>query len=520
MNDKKIIAQYLYDIAEESKSEIIEVALDSELIKIAKKMHIIVPSPDIAIVKTIYAKLDVPNRNGISLPKEAVKAGLPTIVGKQGNWSHLGKNHICGWILDAKIENDFIIIYIAIFKSVFNEEFETVKEMFKKGTLSVSFEIWNRDEKGNSVLHDLENGIKSIDPIIFHGVGILIGKDEKPACPEAYAKKLLAIFKKDTVKEAENIINSNTEADLIYASSIINDLECKHCGNCENHKEVDIVDIPKKIVEKVEEQAKVQEETKIEESKDRLCPECKQPMKEDEEICAECKKKKEEAVKEDKPAIETKPEEKNEEVKPEEAKEEPKTEEVKETPEPAQVTEPAQEQKPEEQAQVAEAPVNPKKLVKIIRYSTEISEETLAEAGSTFLRSGKEKVVRVFDDNTEEVVETDVQFVQRFTQAQLEEAVKKAKEELTTLHKAELEAKTNEVKAELEKKITEKETEIATLKTQIEQKTQEVATLTAKEEETTPPTLEVGAEEVEEKTEIQKQAAKVNEIIAAKHIKK
>ncbi len=127
----KIIAQYLYDLAKDSRSEFIEISKDSELIDVAKKMGLVIPSPDIAILKTKYAKFNEPNHNNIILPKDAAKKALPTIKGKQANWSHRGKNHICGWIIDAKIEEDLIVIYFAIYKSLFPEEFDKMKLMVK-----------------------------------------------------------------------------------------------------------------------------------------------------------------------------------------------------------------------------------------------------------------------------------------------------------------------------------------------------------------------------------------------------
>jgi hypothetical protein len=508
MNDKKVIAQYLYDIAEESKSEIIELAKDSELIDIAKKMNLIVPNPDIAILKTIYARTDVPNRNGISLPKEAVEKGLPTLIGKQANWSHLGKNHICGWILDAKLEGEFIIIYVAIFKSIFNEEFDKVQKMFESGSLSCSFEIWNRSEDGKSVLHDLGNNIKSISPIIFHGVGILIGDEEKPACPEAYAKKLLAIFKKDIIKDAENIINSNTEADLIYASLILDELECQKCNKCKlENKGVNNVEIPNEIVKIVAEEAK-----KLEVAK-KLCPECQQPIKDDEEICAVCKLKKEESkavvvvttsneISPEAPKVEETPiEVKQESLEP--AKVEATETKVEVLPELAQVAELPVEQKVEEpkaeEVKVeAQNEVEPISIVKIV--SEEIVQVT-EEMGKSE-RKGIRKITHYFSDGTNDVSTEEYQVVNTYSQSELEEALKTAKEEIITLYKAELEAKTKELE--------QKETEIATLKAEKEIEI-------AKVEE---PSLEIGSTEVTEKTEIEIAAANVDKIIAQKHVKK
>jgi len=249
------------------------------------------------------------------------------------------------------------------------------------------------------------------------------------------------------------------------------------------NKEVDKVEIPEKIVEKVKEEAQKKEETKIEESKEHLCPDCKQPIKEDEELCAECKKKKEAASQEPKTDVKAEETKAQETVAAETKPAETKVEETKEV-----IAE-----KKEEKAQEIET-IEPKVVVKVTSIYIEERIDTFVDGSPSGTQEvkGFRKKITEYKDGTKDEVSEEVQVTKKYDFAELEEAVKKAKEELETLHKAELEAKTNEVKAELEKKITEKETEIATLKTQIEQKTQEVATLTAKKEETTQPTLEVG----------------------------
>jgi hypothetical protein len=203
MENKNLIAEALLDIAKNSETTFIDASEDKELIETAKKIGIVVPSPDLAVLKTIYAEIDKVNRNGVVLPRKAVEKGLPTLIGKQINWEHDGAGRICGYIIDAKINEDKIEIIGVVFKSLFPEEMEGVAEKFANKKLAVSFEIWNRNpEDGESVVHELENGFRSIDPITFHGCGLLLVNP--PACPKAYVYKLVA---KKEIEEAEKIVD-------------------------------------------------------------------------------------------------------------------------------------------------------------------------------------------------------------------------------------------------------------------------------------------------------------------------
>jgi len=628
--NKKILAQYLYDLAKESKSEFIEISKDSELIKIAEKMNLVVPNPDIAILKTIYARTDVPNRNNIVLPKEAAKKALPTLVGKQANWSHLGKNYICGWILDAKLEKDLIVTYIAIYKSLFPEEFEKMKEMVKENKMAVSFEIWNKDENGNSVLHDLGNGIKSIDPIIYHGVGILI-EGETPACKEAYAEKLLATANKKIIDEAEKIANEVFNQDLVFATLVTEEPICVNCGNCNHGKEVKIV------IKKID-------------SEQWICPHCEKEIGEKELFCDENQKwyhrpcqdkgeiilpkennKKEErkveleklyanVTKEEEitfdiamafyyatdeerakltedatkwtrkfinglpdsafaaiePAYPEKTQDKNarhlphhngegdlgkeksnanldlphyknalarvSQVKPisdsisaedlqkkagahlerhkdalEKSSEETKPEIIPEETKPVKgdETNPAEikgEETKEVKAQTPVETITPKIIVKVTRISSDIYVDTYKDGTLSGTSEGKSsyKTITEYSDGTEDVVEGEMQYVKKYSFAELEEAVKKAKEELITLHVADLEAKTNEVKVDLEKKITDKETEIANLRKELEKKSQEQAAEVKPEE--TKASLEIGDTTQPDTDPSRKRQKKINRI--------
>ncbi|MCE5214026.1 MAG: hypothetical protein LLF83_04825, partial [Methanobacterium sp.] len=231
MENKNLIAQALLDIARNSETTFIEVSEDKELIDTAKKLGLLVPSPDLSVFKTVYAEIDKVNLNGIVLPKEAVMKGLPTLIGKQINWEHDGAGRVCGYIIDAKINEDKIEIIGVIFKSLFPEEMDEVKVKFEKKTLAVSFEIWNvNPADGTSVVHNLENGFRAIDPITFHGCGLLLV--HPPACPKAKVYKLVAALKAEDTKTFEE--------NLVCASMAIEEPKCKNCGTCTCDQEKEV----------------------------------------------------------------------------------------------------------------------------------------------------------------------------------------------------------------------------------------------------------------------------------------
>jgi hypothetical protein len=231
---KNILASSLLDWTRNSETTFITAEMNAELVAKAEKLGIVLPSSDLAIFKTIYAEIDKVNRNGVVLPRKAVEVGLPTLRGKQINWEHFGAGRICGYILDAEIVDDKIVVYGTLFKSLFVKEFNKVEKLFTKKKLFVSFEIWNRDEKGDSVLHILSNGDRAIDPIIFHGCGLLL--ENPPACPNARVLQLIASQK--VVDEAELIVKEIMEKDenLVYAEIAIEERACKGCNPCTCNK--------------------------------------------------------------------------------------------------------------------------------------------------------------------------------------------------------------------------------------------------------------------------------------------
>jgi chaperonin cofactor prefoldin len=230
------VANAFYELVKGSYSEFIEGSdINTELIDIAKKTNIVIPSPDLAILKTTYCEVGVPNKNGDLLPKEAVEKALPTLISKQVNWNHESvRGQICGHIIDAKMDGDLVVIYAVIFKSLFPKQLNQAKKLFKEGSLSVSMEVWDKDPvSGQSVVTVRPDGISVIDPIIFHGCGILID-GELPACPKAYAKKFMACF-----ETKEDDININN---LVF-SSLAKEEKCLNCINCKCKKEENKLDI-------------------------------------------------------------------------------------------------------------------------------------------------------------------------------------------------------------------------------------------------------------------------------------
>lgn len=484
MDNKKIISEALLDLAKTSITKIIDSKDDKELINLASKLGIVIPSPDLAVIKTVYAEIDKVNRNGVVLPKNAVEKGLPTLIGKNINWEHDGAGRICGYIIDAKIVEDKIEIIGVIFKSLFPDEMDGVKEKFESKELAVSFEIWNRNpDNGESVIHDLENGYRSIDPITFHGCGLLIAN--KPACPKAIVYKLVA---SKEVMEAEKIVDKIFDENLICASMAIEEPKCKNCTTCTcEKKEV-------KIVEEI---------VKIEEKAQRLCPECKEPMKDDEEdLCAVCKTKKEEKEKS------------SEETQTKVAPVETKTEETPKVETEAKVEEPIVEVKSEEKSEVAETKTEE---TKVEETKEEVVEEKKEEA---VVVTTTQEVTKVEDIKPEgEIITTEVKTEEKVVDDKGNE-MKKVVEEIKTVETYTFEQVQEAVRIaeeEKDKEISTLKEELEKVKTELGQKTQELAKLTIIEEPKVEKTLTVGLVETESMSEVKKQAANINKIIAGKH---
>lgn len=179
-----------------------------DLEAIAKKRGIQYPSTHLAFFKSVYAEIETPNKNGVSLSREAVEGGLPGIIGCQINFNHWRSGYICGQLLDAWInDEDQIEIAFTFHRSVYPEKYEEALELLDQGELTVSFEL--RAEKEN--IEYMADGTRRLHKVDFDGVGLLMG--EKPACPAAIVfetakQKILDLIGRDT-------------PDLVFARSAV-----------------------------------------------------------------------------------------------------------------------------------------------------------------------------------------------------------------------------------------------------------------------------------------------------------
>ena len=523
MDNKKLIAEALLEIAKNSTTEIIDSSDNKELIAAAEKIGIILPSPDLAVIKTVYAEIDKVNKNGVILPKKAVEKGIQTLVGKQINWEHDGAGRICGYTIDAKINSDEIEIIGVIFKSLFPKEMDVVKEKFAKKELAVSFEIWNTTNDGKSVVKIRPDGFKEIDPIMFHGTGLLLAS--KPACPKAKVFKLIADTTNIIKESIEKIFNNN----LVYASLAVEESICQKCVvcNCETKEENKL----EEILDLDYENGEIEEAKKLTTEQRNALPDSdfaliqekdgkkirRFPINDEAHVrnaLARLPQAKDITEEEKKECLK-KILKKAKELKMTDLLEKYKAEVA--NLEPAQVTEPAIEQKPVEPAQVEEAPkviVEPEKPVKTTSYYVCENIESVGEDGGIDYSSKHyERIVRIYKDGREEIEiregnsATDSK-ISKFTVTQAEAKIAEAVKVANDAKDVEI----NSVKAELEILKTAKETEISTLKTEVETLKVEKETLKVeKAKENQPLDLNVGNVEVDTKAESAERRKKIDE---------
>jgi len=504
MEDKKLIANLLLEIAKNSATELIENAdIDSEIKEAAKNMGLILPSPDFAVFKTKWADINKSNLNGIRLPRKAVEDGIQTLVGKNLNFEHKGAYNICGFCLSVKIKKDEIECIQVFYKSVYPDEFEELKEKIKTKEAAVSFEIWNRSpEDGKSVVKELEDGTKEITKIICHGTGLLLVNP--PACPTA---KIFHLIAKKELENAETITDKVFEQDLCFASLAIEEPKCKNCGTCTCGK-----DKEEKVMVKCEKCGKEFESA----ADEKICVECASLPKEEPKTQSS-----EETKTEEKP-VETKTEEKSEvaetkteETKVEETKEETAEAKPEETPKveaETKVEEPKVEEKTEEEkkeeAQSPE-PIVPKVIVKVTHIYSEVTVDTFVDgtfSGVSELK-GFDKTITEYQDGTKDEVEKSADIVKKYNFAEEEAKINAVK--------AEKDAEIANLKAEQDLK----DNEIKTLKSELGSRDQEIAELkTPKVEVKKEKVLTVGEVSGEKISETSRRAEEINKIIASKKI--
>lgn len=176
---------------------------DKSIEAILKKREIVYPSEELAIFKTIYAKVESPNRNNVRLAKDAVIEALPTLVGKQVNLEHLRYGMIVGYILDAWLEGDNIITAFTMHKDIYSEEYKEALEKMAEGELSVSFELKTIPD----TVEKLNDGTIKLHNITFSGQGLLINNEP--------AEETAQVF-----ETAKRILKRVENSNLLFASQL------------------------------------------------------------------------------------------------------------------------------------------------------------------------------------------------------------------------------------------------------------------------------------------------------------
>jgi hypothetical protein len=234
-NNLKILGEALKDWTFAEQTTFLTASNDEELKKIIKSQGFNYPDRDLAYFKTIYLECDKLNKNNMMVPLEAAKKGIDTLAGKIINFDHLGKFQICGFVLQGKIEGNFVVAYCALFKGAFKEEFPAIQKLFEDKKLFVSFEIHRTNDKGEDILIKQKDGTYLVSEVCYSGVGLLLR--EKPACAKARVLDLLA---KQEVIDAEKIVDKifrkQLSSNIIYAE-MFEDQNCKKCAICTCSKE-------------------------------------------------------------------------------------------------------------------------------------------------------------------------------------------------------------------------------------------------------------------------------------------
>lgn len=268
-----------------------------ELYDVAKGKGINMPHPSLGIFQSVLCEIEKSNGNGVRLGSKATEAAVSTLIGTQINRNHLRAGNVLGHIIDAKINKDKEIEIICMFfKDIYAEEWEEAQDLFAKGKLTMSFEL-SADVESQDKLAD---GTKRLNDYYFTGAGLLFGV--KPACQKARVFEMASKKLQEKLSmERQSLIfanNQNSQKSILEVLNLMAD-EVKKI------EEVTVAETlvaePDKVEETKSEAANVEEVVKTDAQK--LCPECNEPM-EDEE-CAVCKTKKASEV----PVVEAKAEE-------------------------------------------------------------------------------------------------------------------------------------------------------------------------------------------------------------------
>ncbi len=220
------IEEFLLDFEQNSTVEILEEGSNekNEIIQIAKARGInLKNNTDLSGMKCIYAFADRPNKNKAILPEKELLRALPTMIGKPINIGHR-REYVIGHILDYKyVQKDKkVIMYGAIYRSNFAEEWEQAKKDFKAKKLNVSFEIWSPEDKRKYN----KDGTYELLHQEIAGCAVLF-RDEDPAFKGA---KVLALAKNISNREPELVYAKKYKCSEVLTSNGV--LKCINCGKC------------------------------------------------------------------------------------------------------------------------------------------------------------------------------------------------------------------------------------------------------------------------------------------------
>jgi hypothetical protein len=254
------------------------IASDTEaLYEVARARGIQMPHPALGIFKSVLCEIEKSNANGIRLGTKATDAAVSTLVGTQINRNHLRTDNVLGHTIDAVINKDKEVeITCIFFKDIYTEEWDSAQELFKNNKLTMSFEL-SADVESQDKLSD---GTKRLNDYYFTGAGLLFGV--KPACKKARVFEIATRKLSDKLSiERQSLIFANNQSSQ---KSIMEVLKLM-ADEVKKIEEVQVVEVVAEVPVVVPEVVKVEEAQK-------LCPECNEPMENDE--CAKCKKAAEE----------------------------------------------------------------------------------------------------------------------------------------------------------------------------------------------------------------------------------
>jgi len=196
------------------KATVSEAEVTAEIQGIAEKIGIVLPSTHTALFRTVYARIEEANGNGVRLSREAVEKALPGLVGSQVNLEHLGKGFMVGIILDASLnDNDEIETIFTFAKNIYEEDYLRALDKMQEGKLSVSFELL-ADRDGQEFLND---GTVRLHDIDFQGQGLLI--DESPAYKKAIVFEMAKKVKARALKEQKS--GTLKDREMVFASQVV-----------------------------------------------------------------------------------------------------------------------------------------------------------------------------------------------------------------------------------------------------------------------------------------------------------